>query len=170
MYTKDDLRIIARALKHLLASVDLTAEQNRHAEAAAGHTEALINGNKPEHEEHPVPTTRINQRRDMKPTKDSAELRELFDRLRIDMYSELMTDKFYAEKAARLLDEYEPDFDALTTAQVAAAELDILDRLIPDFDGVGGIGYQYDDESRVSVDVRMEQVAAHLTTDKEKTK
>lgn len=37
MYTQDELKITARALKHLLASVDLTAEQNLNAEAAVGY-------------------------------------------------------------------------------------------------------------------------------------
>ncbi len=42
--------------------------------------------------------------------------------------------------------------------RIYEAELDELGRLIPNFDGVGTIGYQYDDESRVALEVRMNQL------------
>lgn len=45
MYTQDELKITAHALKHLLASTDLTAEQSLNAEAAIGYIDDLINGN-----------------------------------------------------------------------------------------------------------------------------
>lgn len=41
------------------------------------------------------------------------ELDKLFDALRLDLYNELCTDKFYAEKAVKLLDEYQGDFQSL---------------------------------------------------------
>lgn len=44
------------------------------------------------------------------------------------------------------------------TQATERAEMNMLGRLIPNFDGVGGIGYQRDDGSQVHIDVLMEQI------------
>lgn len=48
------------------------------------------------------------------------------------------------------------------TRSVDENEIEALGHIIPNFDGVGGIGYQYDDGSRVSVETRIEQLEASL--------
>lgn len=42
-------------------------------------------------------------------------------------------------------------------------ELNGLSRVIPNYDGVGSIGYRYDDESTDSVDVRINQLDGQLS-------
>lgn len=44
------------------------------------------------------------------------ELYKTLEQFRIDLYNELSTDKFYAEKAVKLLDEYEQDLASQATA------------------------------------------------------
>lgn len=49
------------------------------------------------------------------------------------------------------------------TQAATATELDGLSSLIPNFDGVGSIGYQYDDGSHVAVEIRIKQLEEHLS-------
>jgi hypothetical protein len=93
------------------------------------------------------------------PNKDSAKLRELFKKHAHYEHSggNTLCTSFDQQELEELL----KDIQAHIAARLDTIEFDTLGRLIPNFDGIGTIGYEFNDGSCISVDERMEQFEEH---------